>query len=182
MGNCGENAYLCKNSKKRLMEFYGDYAAKTDAKGRVFLPAAFRRVLETEGCCQRFVLRADLFQQCLQLYPEELWKQRVRQLHAGMNPWNGNHQALLRSYMSGIEIVELDKSGRLLLTKRKMDAAAITDDVRFMGMLDHIEIWNNEVLDQHLNGMTTTGMDLQELMSDERIQSLTSAQTPSAPL
>ena len=151
----------------RLMEFIGDYAAKTDSKGRVFLPAAFRRELEAEGCCQRFVLREDLFQKCLQLYPEDYWKELLDDLRSGLNRWNGHHQALFRSFVTGIEKVELDKSGRLLLTKRKLDAAAIGDDVRFVGMYDHIEIWSDKLLEQHLDSMDSTGMELQELMSDK---------------
>lgn len=149
------------------MEFIGDYAAKTDSKGRVFLPAAFRRELEAKGCSQRFVLREDLFQKCLQLYPEDVWREMLEDLRSGMNRWNGHHQALFRNFVTGIEKLELDKSGRLLLTKRKLDAAAIGDDVRFVGMYDHIEIWNNDLLEQHVDSMDSTGMELQELMSQK---------------
>ena len=54
------------------MRFIGDYPAKADSKGRVFLPAQFRKVMESEGET-RLILRPDLFQRCLVLYPESLW-------------------------------------------------------------------------------------------------------------
>ena len=73
-GNVGDLLYLQWNIKKSkiLTRFIGDFPAKTDAKGRVFLPSAFRKVLETAGE-NRLILRTDLFQRCLVLYPESLW-------------------------------------------------------------------------------------------------------------
>ena len=54
------------------MRFFGDFPAKTDAKGRVFLPAAYRKVLAANGE-EKLVMRRDLHQACLVLYPESLW-------------------------------------------------------------------------------------------------------------
>lgn len=51
------------------MRFTGNIDAKTDAKGRVFLPAAFRKVLQGSGE-EGLILRRDVFQRCLVLYPE----------------------------------------------------------------------------------------------------------------
>ena len=46
------------------MRFLGNIEAKTDAKGRAFLPAVFRKVLQASGE-ENLVLRKDIFQQCL---------------------------------------------------------------------------------------------------------------------
>ena len=54
------------------MRFLGNIEAKLDAKGRVFLPAAFRKVLQGAGE-QGLVMRKDVFQPCLVLYPESVW-------------------------------------------------------------------------------------------------------------
>lgn len=53
------------------MRFLGTIDSKTDAKGRVFLLASFRKVLSTAGA-ERLVLRKDIFQPCLVLYPESV--------------------------------------------------------------------------------------------------------------
>jgi MraZ protein len=85
-----------------------------------------------------------------------------------MNHWNGEHQDMLRRFVAGVEMQELDKSGRLLLTKRKLQAAGITDEVRFVGMDDRIEIWNPTRFDEYLNeGEDTLGADLQRCMADD---------------
>ena len=41
------------------MRFIGNIEAKTDSKGRVFLPACFRRILQTGGC-DKVMLRKDV--------------------------------------------------------------------------------------------------------------------------
>ena len=53
------------------MRFLGNSEAKTDAKGRVFFPAVFRKQLQTaaEEC---LILRKDTYQDCLVLYPESV--------------------------------------------------------------------------------------------------------------
>ena len=43
------------------MRFIGNIEAKTDSKGRVFLPACFRRILQTGGC-DKVMLRKDVYQ------------------------------------------------------------------------------------------------------------------------
>ena len=58
------------------MRFLGNIEAKTDAKGRVFLPAVFRKVLQASGG-ENLVMRKDVFQNCLVLYPESVWNEQM---------------------------------------------------------------------------------------------------------
>ena len=46
-----------------IFRFLGNLEAKTDAKGRVFIPAGFRRQLQSASE-ERLVLRKDVFQDC----------------------------------------------------------------------------------------------------------------------
>ena len=77
------------------MRFIGDYIAKTDSKGRVFLPAHLRKMLEAEGE-ERMILRPDLFQPCLVLYPESLWNEMLDEMRGRLNRYNAQHQAIMR--------------------------------------------------------------------------------------
>ena len=47
-----------------MIRFLGNIEAKTDAKGRVFIPAGFRRQLQSASE-ERLVLRKDVFQAVL---------------------------------------------------------------------------------------------------------------------
>ena len=61
---------------KKAMRFTGSIDAKTDEKGRVFVPSVFRKILFGEGE-EGFILRRDLFEPCLVLYPRSVWEARV---------------------------------------------------------------------------------------------------------
>ena len=63
------------------MRFLGNSEAKTDAKGRVFFPAVFRKQLQTaaEEC---LILRKDTYQDCLVLYPESVWNEQMNELRS----------------------------------------------------------------------------------------------------
>jgi len=129
------------------MRFLGNSEAKTDAKGRVFLPAIFRKQLQAaaEEC---LIMRKDTFQDCLVLYPESAWNEQMNELRERLNRWNKEHQMIFRQFVSDVEIITLDASGRFLIPKRYQKLANIEQDVRFIGMDDTIEIWSKETADK----------------------------------
>ena len=123
-----------------MLRFLGNIEAKTDAKGRVFLPAVFRKMLLAEGE-ERLVMRKDVHQECLVLYPESVWWRMQGELRARLNRWNSRQQMLFRQFVSDVEVLTPDTAGRILLSRRYRELAGITTDVRFIGMDDTIEIW-----------------------------------------
>ena len=148
------------------MRFFGDFPAKTDAKGRVFLPAAYRKVLAANGE-EKLVMRRDLHQACLVLYPESLWNQMLDALRAKLNWWNREHHDIIRGFVADSEIVELDGNGRFLINKRKMNEVGINQEVRFLAVDDTIEVWDKDVFEQHLQSQKDSlGERIQEAMSD----------------
>lgn len=172
----GNNTYICTlfnvNGQKRLKistnkferemtnRFIGDYGAKTDAKGRVFLPAPFRKVLEAEGE-KSLVLRNDVFQKCLVLYPESVWNEQLDALRGQVNQWNSKQQMMLRKFEADAEPIELDGNGRLLISKRKLQYAGIEADVRFLAMVDRIEIWSKQALDELMDDSADLGDEME---------------------
>ena len=147
------------------MRFIGDYTAKTDAKGRVFLPAAFRKVLGKEEEA-RLVLRTDVFQKCLVLYPESVWNVILDGFKAKLNVWNKEHQMVLRKFVADAELVELDGNGRFLISKGKLAYADIKDDVRFLAMDDRIEVWSKESLNAITSDSSQLGEEMQSILGD----------------
>ena len=129
------------------MRFLGNIEAKTDAKGRVFLPATFRKVLEAVGETA-LVLRKDIHQDCLVLYPMSVWNSRMDALMEHVNPFDSESQMLLREYVSLAEELTLDSNGRLLISRQQLQMAEIKQTVRFIGINDTIEIWAAEKLEQ----------------------------------
>ena len=122
------------------MRFLGNIEARIDAKGRVFLPAAFRKVLQSEGE-QQLVLRKDVHENCLVLFPESVWMEQMDFMRSKLNRWNRQQQNIFRQFVSEVESLTLDSNGRILLSKRFMEMAGINQMVRFIGVGDTIEIW-----------------------------------------
>ena len=148
------------------MRFLGNIEAKTDAKGRAFLPAAFRKVLQTEGE-ERLVLRKDVFQSCLVLYPESVWNEQMDQMRARLNRWNRQHQQVFRQFVSEVELLTLDGNGRFLIPKRYQRMADIEQDIKFVGMGDTIEIWSSKKADEQQMKPEEFEAALEDLMANE---------------
>lgn len=130
-----------------MIQFLGNIEARTDAKGRVFIPATFRKQLQAASE-ERLVLRKDVHQDCLVLYPESVWFATQNQLRQKLNKWNAKQQMIFRQFVSEAEVVLPDGNGRILLPKRYLQMAGIQSDVRFIGMDDTIEIWAKERADR----------------------------------
>ncbi len=147
------------------MRFLGNIEAKADAKGRAFLPATFRKVLQTGGE-ERLVLRKDVFQTCLVLYPESVWNEQMDSMRQRLNRWNKTQQQVFRQFVSDVELVSLDGNGRFLIPKRFQRMANIEQEIRFIGMGDTIEIWSNSEAEQKKMSAEDFGNALEELMTD----------------
>lgn len=153
------------------MKFIGTTEAKVDSKGRVFLPAMFRRVLasslenngeegvkdktgsaevkNSSGGEMSLIMRKDLFEDCLVLYTEQTWEQRMNELTSRLSVWSRHDQALKRRFSADAEWLTLDNNGRMLLPKRYLKMAGIESEVTFIGMDDTIEIWASSKLKEH---------------------------------
>ena len=152
------------------MRFLGNIEAKIDAKGRAFLPAVFRKVLQTGGE-ERLVLRKDVFQPCLVLYPESVWNDQMDSLRLRLNRWNRQHQQVFRQFVSDVEVLSLDGNGRFLIPKRYQRMASIDLDIKFVGMGDTIEIWSNRKADEQQMKPEDFEAALEELMGSEEVKS-----------
>ena len=146
------------------MRFIGNIEAKTDSKGRVFLPACFRRTLQAEGC-EKVMLRKDVYQDCLVLYPENSWNEQLDLLRSRLDKWNAKHQMIFRQFVADVEELAIDSNGRVLLPKRYLGMAAIKQEVRFIGMDDTIEIWAKEKVEQPFMAPEDFSRELENIMT-----------------
>ena len=148
------------------MRFLGNIEAKTDAKGRVFLPSVFRKVLQASGE-ELLVLRKDIYQKCLVIYPESVWNEKVDMLKAQLQPWKPSHQQMFRQFISEAEAISLDGNGRFLISKRLQKSAEIDQDVQFIGMDNTIELWSPQQLKQILKNDEDFGKEFEDIMNTD---------------
>jgi MraZ protein len=128
------------------MRFLGNTEAKIDAKCRVFVPAAFRKILVAENQ-QTLYLRKDIFQKCIVVYPKSVWEEELTLLRARLNKWIPEEQEMYRQFMLETDAVDIDSSGRILISRSLLNISGIGSEVRFLGVDNTIEIWPKESLE-----------------------------------
>lgn len=123
--------------------FIGNSEAKVDAKGRAFVPSAYRRLLP-DGERERMVMRMDTDNLCLVLYPESVWNRMLGELKERLDEWDAEDRLLLMQFVSDAEWVEIDGQGRILIQKRFLTAMGAGTTLMFVGMVDRIAVWGKE--------------------------------------
>lgn len=126
-----------------MITFIGEYTCKVDAKGRIMLPSAFKKQLPA-AAQEKFVVKRDVFEKCLVLYPIREWERQNRIIRSNTNPYNKEHSRFLRMFYQGTAELVLDSNNRILIPKRLMDFARIGKDVVLAGQYGKIEIWAEE--------------------------------------
>jgi MraZ protein len=121
----------------RMAGFFGESDYSVDPKGRLNVPAKFRKALSPEAEETFYIERG--FNNCLRAFPKDVWNRRMAKLAAlPKTPGNIKHMRVLSrtSTMS-----TLDVQGRIMLTPSLMEYAGITKEVKILGMGDCIELW-----------------------------------------
>ena len=123
-----------------MATFIGDYTCKVDVKGRIILPMAFKKQMPADARDQ-FVVRKDIFENCLVLYSIEDWNEQLVKIRKRINPYNREHNQFLRNFFKGTAELTLDNSNRMLIPKRLLDLIGTDRDVVLAGQDGRIEIW-----------------------------------------
>ena len=134
-----------------ISTFIGNIDAKVDEKGRIFVPAGYRKIL-AEMNSRHIVMRRDTDNACLIFYPEQVWNEKVSALRNALNEWDPDDQMLLMQFMADAEFLEPDNQGRILLQKRVLEGltsgeqtATNKNELVFIGMYDRFALWQPEV-------------------------------------
>lgn len=149
-----------------MLQFLGSTEAKLDVKGRIFVPASFRKILYAADQTN-LVLRKDIFQNCLTLYPLIVWEGEVAKLRSRLTRWGKVQQQVFRQFVMDAERLEIDTSGRILIPKRYLDMVGFEFDAQILGVDNTIEIWPKGELEATLVSSDEFGLEIQRLMSGE---------------
>ena len=125
-----------------MINLIGTYECKADAKGRVMLPSALKRQLH-EVIREGFVIKRSVFNNCLEIHPMSEWKMVVAQVNK-LNRFVKKNNDFIRSYMSGLKVVDVDSSGRLLIPKDLFLFAKINKEIVLSSSVNMIEVWDKD--------------------------------------
>lgn len=135
-----------------MSTFIGNIEAKADEKGRIFVPAGYRKIL-SEGDSRTIIMRRDTENDCLIFYPESVWNQKVEQLRQALDEWDPEDQLILMQFMSDAESLETDSQGRVLLNKKNLNLLQgenADNNFVFIGMLDRFALWNKQRYEEQM--------------------------------
>ena len=135
--------------------FRGEYTYKVDAKGRVSIPAPFRRVIEagdpeyTEGLRPQFIL---VYGEDSQKFLEGFTIDEARALEDKINslPNSPLKRRLIKEKITLSHDAEVDPDGRLVLPARLRDKIGLQGEAVFMGTLNTFRVWAPDEYTRHM--------------------------------
>jgi len=117
--------------------FRGNCPTRVDEKGRLKVPADFKRVIEEKYGTQFYITSVD--GKVAQIYPFEEWE-RIEQKLAGLSNYNPTKKKFLTLTNYWGQVVEMDHQGRLLLPQLLRESGQLKGDVAVMGFLNRLEV------------------------------------------
>ncbi len=121
------------------MTLIGTYECKMDVKGRLILPQALRKQLLSYGV-GNFILKRSVFEKALELYPEKEWSVVFSEV-SKLNRFVRKNAQFIRSFTAGVKILEIEESGRLLVSKDLIAYAGLKKELVLVSCGNMIEIW-----------------------------------------
>ena len=136
--------FAAKAKEDEMVKFIGEYTGKLDDKGRVVRPAAFKSVMPADED-MKFVLKKDIFVDCLEMYTYTEWTRQSEEVKSKLNFFNRKHAEFWREYMRNRAMVEPDsKIGRITIPRQLLESIGVNKEVVFAGNDHKIEIWAKE--------------------------------------
>lgn len=122
----------------------GHFNCKLDAKGRLMIPSDFKEQMgeQTE---EGFVLRPSANKKCLELFTRKDWDEVQEKFRTSLNPFNPQHEAVIRKYNAGARFAKLDANGRLQIPKELIDKGFVTKDIIITSVTTKMEIWDKNL-------------------------------------
>jgi MraZ protein len=140
--------------------FRGNHPARVDEKGRLKVPAEFKRVID-EKYAQKFYI-TSLDGMVAQVYPFEEWE-RIEQKLAALSTYNPTKKKFLNRVNYYGQVVEMDGQGRLLVPQILRESAQIRGEVAVLGNLTYLEVRNLEAFRKEIDEQAFTDEDTKTL-------------------
>jgi MraZ protein len=121
--------------------FRGNHPTRVDEKGRLKVPAEFKRLIDEKYGTQFYITSVD--GRVAQVYPFEEW-QRIEEKLSRLSNFNPAKKKFLNRTNYYGQVVEIDGQGRLLLPSLLRESAGIKGEVAVVGNLSYLEVQSIE--------------------------------------
>jgi MraZ protein len=143
-----------------LTVLMGHAPARIDEKGRLKIPANFRKIIEERYGPDCFITSTD--GERAVVYPMPVWFDFQARLAKVPSTSVAKTKLLERVNYFG-QVGTIDAQGRVLVPAVLREVAGIADDVVVIGNQDHLIVWNEEKIQKRLKGSPLSNDDWKEL-------------------
>ena len=130
-----------------MLKFRGASNLSLDAKGRIVLPARYRERL-AEICNGQLIVTVSNDLPCLLIYPLNEWEDVEAKINALPN-YNKVVNRFQRKIIGFATDIEVNDSGRLLLSSPLRTYAKLEKKVVLIGQGNKFELWDEQLLENH---------------------------------
>lgn len=143
------------------MWFRGLTKLSVDAKGRVAIPKAHRDTFEQSGVAELVVTASP--SRCLYVFAKDDWLELEQKIMAAPNVTSKGVQKLQRLYVGYAEPVELDGTGRMLLSAELRTFAGIDRKAMLVGQGKKFELWDEGRWDREFGFLDDDDLDMSDV-------------------
>lgn len=127
--------------------FQGKFEHSVDDKGRLAIPAAFRKKLQgdldLQDDSEDVSIYVTISDQCLAAYTASEWALKIAQI-SKLNQFDPKVMAFKRIFVGCAQQCQIDKAGRILLPSDLRKDVRIVRDCVVVGQIEKFEIWSAE--------------------------------------
>lgn len=128
--------------------FNGQYRYSLDEKGRVAIPAPFRRGVVAADDIDGFQLTVG-FDNALFVFPYEYWREVVERQINRLSITESRARSFTRAIFSNAVTCKPDKQGRITVPPNLRRYARLDSEVVIAGVYNRLEIWAAEIWDEY---------------------------------
>lgn len=139
--------------------FIGEFIHNLDNKGRLAIPAKFRKDLDDGAIITKGI------EKCLVVYTKKGWEtfaEKIKNLPTAKS----DARAFNRSFFSGAAEVEIDIQGRILIPENLRSFSSLNKKSVVVGLYDRIEIWDEGIWNDYKIKTEKNAVEIAEQLGD----------------
>ena len=144
--------------------FQGHANTSIDEKGRIIIPAKFRKHILPDANNTMFItLGRD---KCIWLFPSYEWIKVIDTIRS-TNPYTESEVLMRRQMLFYTDELTIDSQFRILIPQGLINEAGIKKEILLLGQIERIEIWNPDEYRRYLKqGKESYETVMQKVMSN----------------
>ena len=133
----GESGLFCMKT--------GQYTCTIDDKGRIMVPSKVRGQLDAGE-----IVMTKGVERCLLLFSPDEWAAFSEDIMQSTSLGKEQSRVVVRWVIAPAQLVEIDRSGRVVIPPSLRSYAQLTRDAVLLWMVNRMELWDAERFDAYL--------------------------------